>query len=80
MKCSAILMYVSSFPHEASPLSQHGVRPSGDEVISKDVSARSASAECSDAEKVAHVVCAPQKVKYSSKVLRTCVKWREGAF
>eukprot|EP00969_Alexandrium_andersonii_P329660 14567803-Alexandrium_andersonii.AAC.1 len=30
---------------------KQGVRPSGDEAISKDVSARSASAACSDAEK-----------------------------
>eukprot|EP00969_Alexandrium_andersonii_P224872 9930919-Alexandrium_andersonii.AAC.1 len=50
-KRSAILLRVSSFPREVSPLSQHGARPSGNEVISKDVSARSASAARSDAEK-----------------------------
>eukprot|EP00969_Alexandrium_andersonii_P162779 7195806-Alexandrium_andersonii.AAC.1 len=42
MKRSAILLYVSSFPHAKCPLSQRGIRPGGHEVISKDVSARSA--------------------------------------
>eukprot|EP00969_Alexandrium_andersonii_P208983 9229738-Alexandrium_andersonii.AAC.1 len=51
MKCSAICSVSPPFaPHTKCPLSRQGIRPGGNEVISKYVSARSASAACSDAE------------------------------
>eukprot|EP00969_Alexandrium_andersonii_P154187 6816599-Alexandrium_andersonii.AAC.1 len=55
-KCSAILLCLPSCcPRAKCPLSQRGIRPDGNEVMTKSVSARSASAARSDAEiAVAH--------------------------
>eukprot|EP00969_Alexandrium_andersonii_P055040 2425946-Alexandrium_andersonii.AAC.1 len=71
MKRTAILLCFSLFPREESILSQDGARPSGNEVISRDASARSASAACNDAEKVATRSVCTKKTKRNSKVLRT---------
>eukprot|EP00969_Alexandrium_andersonii_P073094 3225465-Alexandrium_andersonii.AAC.1 len=59
MKRSATLLL--PFSHEVSPLSQQG--GSRAEVISKDVSARSASAACSDAEK-----WSPRCVRHTNEI------------